>query len=194
MMTFTPWESILIALVFAWPAYALIAGVATWVRMQPGRFSGRLRTIAIACQVLFIPAFVAALVVWISFEFYDPSGNYYDALHRRTLAAPEIIEGVQLPAGALVHYRYGSASWVDFNEATTIGSIRVIHASAYFDNGLHWEFYQDMRVDVASQDVLLADGCVFTRTDANGRAYLRMQISQPQACDRALVVAAQSRS
>jgi hypothetical protein len=191
MITFTPWEYVLIALVFAWPLYALIAGLATWVRMQPTRFSGRLRTIAVACQIVFIPAFVAALVVWISFEFYDPSGKFYDALHRRTLTAPETIEGVELPVGALVHYRYGMASWVDFDRPATVGGIRVLHASAYFANGLHWQFYQDMRVDVASQDVLVADGCVFTKTAANGQAYLLMQITQPPPCDRALSAAAQ---
>lgn len=194
MIAFTPWEYVIILFVFGWPLYAAIAGLATWVRMSPARFSQRMRTTAGVFQLIFIPAFILALWAWTSFEFFDPEGKFYDALHRRTLTQAETIEGVQIPAGAVVHYRYGRASWVDFVTPTTFGGLRLIHASGGFPAGFQWMFYDDMRVDVSSQDTLVADGCAFKKVESNGQTYLLMQVGQPQQCVRALNAAAQGES
>jgi hypothetical protein len=188
MIEFSPFEKLLIAGIFAWPVYAVLVALATFVLVKRPRFSDRWRTAAIACEIAFIPALGIALWAWTAFEFFDPSGGYYDALHRRTLTRAEVVDGVSLPEGAVLHYRYGVPSWVDFNSKASVGGLLVLHGSAdFYDGRLHWEFQSDMRVAVSAAGSLRAAGCVFSEVPApGGEPYLLMQIAQPQQCVQTL--------
>jgi hypothetical protein len=187
MLEFTWWEMLLIAGIFAWPVYALIVALATFVLVKRRRFSDRLRNIALACDIVFVPILVVALWAWTAFEFTDPNGAYYDALHRRTLAHAEVIDGVSLPEGAVVHYRYGVASWVEFNNQS-VGGLPIVHGHAdFYNSGLHWEFQTDMRVAVSAAASLRTAGCAFKAvSDPGGEPYLLMQVGQPQQCVQTL--------
>ena len=183
-MQFSTLDILFFLLVTALPLYAVLAPAAVWVALSPARFGRRARGMALASLLVLLPALVVSCNSWEHHPLIAPFADY----RLRNLQAPEVVDGISMPANTTVSYRWGRPFLVSFIRPGMVGTLPVVSGAADLDHGtLNWHFYHEPMFQTAAEPMLVSNGCKYRKDKLpDGYPVLIMAKDQTPGCTKAL--------